>query len=200
MTPPHLFSQMARTDEGIQLLLPSVHRLLDWLESDSVLEIRAAFFAFGHFGSIPATGPFIRELGLPERLIAIGTKHPSYVLKGTLIASLSLFAESPYLSSVLQSHNWQVFRFGNRQAVIPCDPQELVLEFPTISSGFPSLPDLPQYSRVITELTKMSNPLTCKVGQENLKSLRDSRDPMLFEPELACMLIHCSRHFTMSHD
>jgi hypothetical protein len=185
MTPPHLFSEMARTDEGIQLLLPLVHRLLDSLESGAVLEIRAAFFALGHFGSIPATEPFIRDLRVPERLIAIGAKHPSYVLKGTLIASLSLFTESPYLSSVLQSHNWQLFRFGNRQAVIPCDPQELLLAFPMIQTAFPSLPDLPQYSRVTTELKRMSNTLIYHFGQEHLRTLRDSRDPMLFEPELA---------------
>jgi hypothetical protein len=153
---------------------------------ESVVRIRAGFFALAHFASVPATRGIVESFGIPDILIGVASRSTSYVLKGTLIVALSLFAQSQYFSSVLQKHNWQLFRFGCHQSVIPCDPSEFLKDRKTCEVKFPTVPDGPdRHAKVIAELRDLSNSLIHVQSEEILTKMKEANDPCFKDPELA---------------
>jgi hypothetical protein len=126
-TPPHLFGELARTERGhaaVTAELPSVFALCD---SPSIAERRAAFFALGHFASAPRSAPFVREI--VRRMVAATQETRSYVLRGTLLAALSLCSVTPEFVSSLREHGFTLFTFRDRSYAVPVDPRGLLIPF-----------------------------------------------------------------------
>ena len=184
--PPHLFGKLAQTPKGVKLLCQYIPQLLNVLSSEQDFdEIRAALFALGHFGSSPYASTTVEHHKIPEIMIDTIECLDSYVLKGTLLAALSLFKPSKYLASVLRARHWQLFRFGSHFAVIPEDSAKWLGPLPQIPTATPQLPDIPKYKSAITNLRKLSNSLVSSSALDALRLMKTSHDPTLNEPDLA---------------
>lgn len=182
--PPHLFGQLPKIEEGMACVKYYIPQLLEGLENKSDKEKRAAFFALAHFASVPASTSEIERLDVATRMINIALDSESYVLKGTLIAALSLFDQSKYLSSVLQKNNWQLFHFGNHQCVIPCDPLAFFQSEETIEYQMPTIEDPEGYDEITTLLKQMANLLLVKNTRTTLLEYYKAKRPELYEPKL----------------
>ena len=188
--PPHLFGQLSRTQEGLEKLTPLIPELVSKLDSNSVDEKRASMFALAHFASNPTTASIIEQYDIAEKIIVSALNSPSYVLKGTLISSLSLFAQSLYLSSVLQKHNWQLFIFGSHQCIIPCNPQKLFVPAEKIQPTILAIKDLEGFEEETNLLKQLANTLLTKTSRQALSQLlsnskkRESSDLALYANEL----------------
>ncbi|OHT16176.1 hypothetical protein TRFO_41991 [Tritrichomonas foetus] len=174
--PPHLFGQLSRTQAGLEKLTPLIPQLVEQLEkSSSVDEKRAAMFALAHFASVPSTAEIIEKYDIAEKIIISALNSSSYVLKGTLISALSLFAQSLYLSSVLQRHNWQLFMFGSHQCVIPCNPLELFEPLEKTPPPLLTIDDLEGHSEAVTFLKQLANTLLVKSARQSLTQLLNTQ-------------------------
>lgn len=184
--PPHLFSQLTRTKVGLEKLTNVVPNLIDQLKSEesSVEQKRASMFALAHFASVPCTLDIIEKFDIAELMISTAVNSSSYVLKGSLISVLSLFAQSKYLSSVLQKHNWQLYIFGNHHCVIPCDPIDLFSEseieiesntsqvkLDEINQNTSIENNLQNYQEVIVLLKQLANTLLVKNARQKLAEI-----------------------------
>lgn len=186
--PPHLFGQLSRTKVGLEKLTNAVPRLVDQLKSDesTVRQKRAAMFALAHFASVPYTMDTIEKYDIAELMITTAINSSSYVLKGSLITVLSLFAQSKYISSVLQKHNWQLYIFGNHHCVIPCDPIELFNEseielheklddedesFLKLNQIHEIENNLKKYHDIISLLKQLANTLLVKNARQKLAEI-----------------------------
>jgi hypothetical protein len=127
VVPAHLFGELAKTEAGASLLCGTFDRLLLPLNMPdaSLTAKRAVFFAVAHFASSPLTVATVESWGLADLLFqAAEPDHsPTYVLLGTLITCLSMFAPSPYFDRILAQRGWKVFKFACHQTVIPINPK-----------------------------------------------------------------------------
>ncbi|KAH0790274.1 putative cytosolic regulator pianissimo [Histomonas meleagridis] len=183
--PPHIFGQVSQTSTGIEKLTPKIPILLERIKSKSLKQQRAAFFALGHFASVPETIEIVKENDIAEKLFESALSSPSYVLKGTLIASLSLFAQSTYLSSVLQKHNWELFKFGQHQCVIPCDPFHSFEPPAKLTLNLTPFEDIKGYNDITTLLKQMANSLLSKNARTKLTEIYRTRGKELEKNDLA---------------
>jgi len=119
-------------------------------------------------------------------MILCATKRPSYVLKGTLISALSLFAHTRYFSSILQKHNWQLFRFGCHRSVIPSNPADFLGKRPAPELRQDRLPSVEKYKDVCDTLKDLSSSLIHQERRATLGKLRERDDRAFRDPELAC--------------
>jgi hypothetical protein len=188
--PAHLFSELAKSQDWVEKLVGPVRALLEALDSDDVpiAKQRAVFFAAAHFASSPLAIPAVREMRLPESLIDAASISGSYVLNGTLVVCLSMFAPSDYFSSVLDARGWRLFQFGCHQAVIPVDPLRVM------SACAPEVknpPPIAEYAYAIEAAQKVGNglpiiPITVTppntekralIGARISQRLEDERNP-----------------------
>lgn len=177
--PPHLFGQLSKTKTGLEKLTLLIPKLIDELISvnSTVEQKRASMFALAHFASVPVTSSIIEKYDIAEKIINTAINSSSYVLKGSLISALSIFAQSRYLSSVLQKHNWQLFMFGNHQCVIPCDP--LSLFEPLVKNPPPLVelnePEGEEYQNIISLLKQLANTLLVKSARQQISQLMNTQ-------------------------
>jgi len=185
--PPHLFGQMAKTREGLELLVPHIPALLHPLQSpeSDVGSVRACFLALGHFASSAFAEEIVERYKIPEVMMACVDDSDSYVLSGTLISALSLFKQSRYVASVLREHKWQLFRIGSHHVVIPTDPRAWLGEPRRVPVTPAVVQDIPRFDHVISLLKMMSNSLGTHKASESLRQLKAAGDPAIAEPELA---------------
>lgn len=181
--PPHLFGQLVKTEEGIKALLPHVNTLIKMLQSGDVDDIRAALIALGYFGSVKATSEYLRQAKIVEQMINCGLDVCSYVVKGTLLASLSLIAVNPYVSETLQKNGFQFFKFGNHMCVIPLDPASLMIPLAMKKLVAPTLTSQPPpYGQLAAQLL---NPIHQNQAKKELYAASKEKPDEINTPENA---------------
>ena len=186
--PPHIFATLAQTPRGVKKLTEYIPRLMSALscaENDNFEDIRAAMFALSHFGSSPYASISVEQHKIPEVMIDNIEDCDSYVLRGTLLAALSLFKPSKYLASVLRARHWQLFRFGSHFTVIPEDAHKWLGEVTQIPMTLPTVPDLPEYQEAVSSLKLLANSLVSGSALEKLRVMKTADNPMLKEPALS---------------
>ncbi|KAH0794414.1 hypothetical protein GPJ56_001707 [Histomonas meleagridis] len=183
--PPHLFQQLSHVEVGRQKLEKTIPTLLKKITSEHIRERRAAFFALAHFASVPENLPVVESNDIAGKLIKSALSRSSFVLEGTLIASLSLFAQSPYLSNVLQKYNWELFRFGPHQCVIPSDPLNFHKRSLPKMMALPTIPPISGYDEIASWLRNLSNSLLVKRTSGELIKAYKAKRSEIFESELA---------------
>ena len=183
--PPHLFGQVSQTKIGIEKLTPMIDILLKQLEDNSLKKRRAAFFALAHFSSVPNTIDIVEKNDIASKLIASALSSSSYVLKGTLISCLSLFYQSKYLSTVLQNHKWELFRFGSNQCVIPCDPFKFFEPPEAITIQLPDFKDIEGFDDIVVLLKQQANSLLNKTSRSQLTDIYKNKRILFNNPKLA---------------
>ena len=196
--PPHLFSKMSATKKGMEKLVPLIPQLLDTLTSestDNLEEIRAILFALGHFASSPHTMDYVEQYKIPEVMMDVVEECDSYVLRGTLVAALSLFKQSRYVSSVLRGRKWQLFRFGRHISVIPENARKWLGPLPQTPLTPQTVADIPKYKAFIDCLKMLSNSLVSKKAIEYLRARKSQNDPALVDPELALFAFNLISQF-----
>jgi hypothetical protein len=186
IVPAHLFGELVKTTVGRTLLTTRIPQLLASLGDDSIRKLRSAFFALAHFSAVNETAPIVEQLEIPEKMILVASQKASYVLKGTLIAALSLFAHTRYFSSVLQRHNWQLFRFGSHSSVIPSNPMEFLRERERTHISQNRLPPIEKYREICDALKDLSSSLIHQDTRAALLKIRDKDERPFRDPELAC--------------
>jgi hypothetical protein len=173
--PPHLFGQLAKLPEGRAAVTPLLPALIERLEKRSETEKLAALFALGHFGSEKATHAELANVKAVEAMMQLWASA-SYSFKGTIIASLSMFPDSKYVSTALEANNWQIFRFGRHTAVFPCDLSvpESETHAMTIPAGCVDVGD----SGIKALVAQLSSPISVKSAQATLmKMFNENQEP-----------------------
>ena len=160
ITPPHLFREISRTQEGFDKIKPHVQSLLDKLTPDvSILDARAIMLALGHLGSSEFADEIVASAKIPEKLFLHAQASSSYAVKGTLIAALSMFRVTPYFINFMNKRGFYLFNFGHRKCVIPRDPLAWLGERVSPCPAFAMYPDIPEFAHVTHQLRQLTNPL-----------------------------------------
>lgn len=159
--PPHLFSQMSKCDKGFEILSSYLPKLISELPNLSVTKQRALFIAFANFGSIKGKPiELLTKLNVIEKIIAVALNSPSYLLKGSLIDSLSLFELTDSISQCLNDHGFETFLFGNQHSIVPKDYQMFFTKKSTFCDVIPVLPNSDHIANDIQNaLIELMNPI-----------------------------------------
>lgn len=115
LIPPHLFSQLSKTEEGLKKLQNCLPRLIHLLDSNHISKRRAALFALGHLGSVNNG----ISTDIITKMITSVTESNSYLLRGTLLVSFSIMKPNNVLSNFIYKSGYQLFKFGPHSCVVP---------------------------------------------------------------------------------
>jgi len=198
--PPHIFGSLGRYANGRTLIRSHLPALIKQLESRSTHERRAAIFALCFYGSGLDTADDLQEVGAIDAMFSSVFSWPpdqenrtncvigeggSLTLVGTLISGLTFMRDSKYFSESLQKYNWQRFTFGEKSAVIPCNPDG----FLPIENGKPiKLPVMPPpegHEVIAKTLMQLASPITTKAGKDALRSYYKERMNEVLQTDLA---------------
>ena len=169
--PPHLFGMISKIKYGAELLKKYIPSLLKQIHEEEVKTVRSAIFALSHYSSNSTTAEFVEEFNIADELINTAITSKSYLIKGTILYGLSLFASSHYLSKVLQKRNWQQFRFGVSNCFIPRDPLSLFTPFESISTEVIRIPNPPLHEELVSPIRRLINPKFIKVAKERINEI-----------------------------
>jgi hypothetical protein len=174
MTPPHIFGELSKHVQGVELIKPHIPALIQQCGSKSVRDIRGAFFALAQFASSPLAAEIVEENDIPNVMLQAALGSNSLLLRGTLISCFSLFAQNDYFTKFLIDNNWEVIKFGERQAVVPSDPYSFASRSEHHDKMTCDDIPVPQgYEDVCNTLIGIINPLTasqCKQTLNNYKA------------------------------
>jgi hypothetical protein len=174
LVPPHLFGRLARTDTGIQMLLPHLPVVFELCAAPDVDSRRAGFLALGQFASSPATADYVSELGIVELLIEAAFELKSFMLRGTLLAALSMVAINSRTTEVLARYNFQLFKFGPHACVVPVTPDVVLIPVRPRKVVVPEREVLP--SKYAEFATMLMNPINRAGAMRELGAAqRDNR-------------------------
>ena len=220
LPPPHLFGQLSKAPTGQQKLSTYIPQLIEQCKSEHKKVKKAAFFALAHFAS-SAPEPFVSAFNIANLLISCAISSPSLQIRGTLISCLSLFQHTNYLSECLQKCNWQVFSYGSRSCVIPCDP--LILSKPLKAANNAKNNEIlskrvknnnqmsesnvkteelkdnksnPYYSFII----QLNDPITMKQGKAELVQAYREKQSSILTPETSLMASSLISNYSFSQD
>jgi hypothetical protein len=192
IVPPHLFRELFLNQEALRFeevngLVENVAACLD-RPSSTFDELRAAFLALGHFASVPQNAPKVLELNLLDRMLAAEKRSSSFVLRGTLIAALSLFDCTSQFEVELEMRGWRIVHFGPHQhAVVPAvfpPPKEFKEDF--ISDPV-EIPPGDQFTPIVDSLRYLLNPNVCRQKEPPpcVLQFRSREDPAFKVPAMA---------------
>ena len=143
------------------------------------IQIRASLLAIGNFAFNPESEELIQEYNVLEKLFAFFKTAKSYVLKGTFIASISMFSQSKYLSNILEENGWFRFKFGNHSATIPANVSNLFEKLPERENDLPSIDEIEGQEDMTLLLRQISSPISQKKAREELQKIYKT-DPHKF--------------------
>ena len=183
--PPHLFGEISKHESGIELVKPYLDQLIQQCSSKSVRDQREAFFALAAFASSPLTSKIIEEKDIANVMLQSTLSSSSLMLRGTLISSFSIFAQSDYFTNFLISNKWEIVKFGVRQAVVPSDPYAFVKRSDHSDKLAHNEVPVPQgHEEVCSVLMGLLSPITSQKSKQILSNYKKE----LFTPECACYI------------
>lgn len=195
-TPPHLFGQLVQTEAGVKALTPHIPEIMKMLESPNIVDVRAALFALGQFGSVSDTVDYIRRHKVIPKMIKNTLETDSYIVRGTLIVSLSFMYVNHTISDTLQKNGFQFFRFGSHTCVVPVDPASLFIPIPANKISPPPLKEPPsRYGELASQLL---NPLYDNAAKEELKKQVQENPEDVFTTENAEYIMRLLANFGYS--
>lgn len=115
--PAHFYGELAKTAEGVSLLLEKGHftRYVDLLashwndhEDTAVLhKIKAALWAIGSIGATERGAPFLKDCEVMSAIVHIAEKSPIATLKGTAYLVLGMLSNTTVGIALLEEYRWQ---------------------------------------------------------------------------------------------
>ena len=199
LVPPHIFGQLGKYNAGLEKLKTKIPDLLRICASNSASRRRAAFLALGHFGS--NSNAITNEI--ITKLIESATNKSSYLLKGTLFASLSMMKFDYDMEDLLYSKGIQIWKFGNHKCVIPIDFQSFYKTMKTKPSRShnKSIVQLPQSNLTFSQcISNIINPITANKGKNDIISLMNEQGSNLSTIEYATFVGDILSNFTLTYD
>ncbi|TPX62078.1 hypothetical protein PhCBS80983_g00632 [Powellomyces hirtus] len=120
VAPPHFYGELARTQEGTELLREKGHfqefaELIRKRQHDgwsgtepvNVLRLKGVLWAVGNIGSVPTGLPFLIEENLIQDIVEMARSCPFITLKGTCYYVLGLIAKTATGIEILDDLGWE---------------------------------------------------------------------------------------------
>ncbi|KAH0793239.1 hypothetical protein GPJ56_002797 [Histomonas meleagridis] len=197
--PIHLFGQLCKTKIGREKVINYIPILLEKLDNNKSLnEKRSVIYALGQFGSNIKSIEIMKEYKVLETFMELIKSTKSYVLKGTLITSFSLMAQSQYLSEIIEKNKFISFKFGNNVAIIPNDLEVLFENHEKIDPPLNNIDEIEGFENVTLLIRQVSSPISQKQAKVDLHALYQNEPMKLIEPKLAIYANELMSKFVIS--
>jgi hypothetical protein len=163
--PPHLLSELVRSDGGLKAAAGCVPQLLKLLRGKKK-ERRAALLGLGHFSSDNRTASFVRKYQIVEAMVNTVMASESFILRGTLLDALSMMASGVIATGLLQNSGLTVFQFGSHKSVLPISPEAMLVP---VDARPLVMPEILRPKSVATELmAALLNPVSAAAARAEL--------------------------------
>lgn len=114
--PAHLYSQMAMHDNGFQAIIKDVYfrniiQLILNLSQEipkEQLNLKAAFWAIGHFASVPQGACYLANNGIIQIMCNTAISYPVYSVRATALYALALISSNRAGAAHLRNAGWNV--------------------------------------------------------------------------------------------
>ncbi|KAI8586531.1 Rapamycin-insensitive companion of mTOR, N-term-domain-containing protein [Geranomyces variabilis] len=120
VAPPHFYGELARTQEGTELLRSKGHfsdftslirrrRQNGWagVQPADVLHLKGVLWAVGNIGAVPTGLPFLLEEDLIQDIVELARSCPYITLKGTCYYVLGLISKTAQGVEILDDLGWE---------------------------------------------------------------------------------------------
>lgn len=114
--PAHLYSQMAEHDDGFHAVVKDVYfrniiQLILNLSQETPktqLNLKAALWAVGHFGSTPQGACYLANNGVLQTICKTAISYPVYSVRATALYALALISSNRAGAAHLRNAGWNV--------------------------------------------------------------------------------------------
>jgi hypothetical protein len=113
LVPPHLYGELAKTEEGCKLIHQSGHfvRFVEILNASpnqvTHLKRRASIWAIGHIGASETGFHFLEEHNVLPQLVQLAETSPCFSIRGTCLYVLGMLSSLPRVRDILYSLGWE---------------------------------------------------------------------------------------------
>jgi hypothetical protein len=111
----------------------------------------------------------VDEYRILEAMVACAMETESYVMRGTLLSTLSLVAVTPQITDRLHTLGFTVLTFGGHSCVVPLDLNSMVIR--ATSRLFVATEAIDPVSPVAQNVARLLNPLTHDRSKAELAAL-----------------------------
>lgn len=124
--PPHLFGELVKTKEGIELLKETnfLEEFIEELKKPEthVLKKRAILWCLGHIGRSKRGIELLIEKGIIPLVVKMAEQNDYLSLRGTSLYILNLISNTVEGSQELEKYNWITYRNGGNMKI--CLPKD----------------------------------------------------------------------------
>lgn len=114
--PAHLYSQMAVHDNGYQAVIKDIYfrNLIQLIlnlpqeTSKDQLNLKAALWAVGHFGSLSQGACYLSNNGVLQAICKTAISYPVYSIRATALYALALISSNRAGAAHLRNAGWNV--------------------------------------------------------------------------------------------
>lgn len=114
--PAHIYSQMAAHDNGYQAVIKDTHfrniiQLILNLSQEppkDQLNLKAALWAAGHFGSVPQGACYLANNSVIQVICKTAISYPVYSIRATALYALALISSNRTGATHLKNASWNV--------------------------------------------------------------------------------------------
>lgn len=114
--PAHLYSQMTVHDSGFQAVTKDIYfrniiQLIINLSQETPkdqLNVKAALWAVGHFGSVPQGACYLANNGIIQAVCKTAISYPVYSVRATALYALALISSNRAGAAHLRNAGWNV--------------------------------------------------------------------------------------------
>ncbi|RIA92645.1 Rapamycin-insensitive companion of mTOR, N-term-domain-containing protein [Glomus cerebriforme] len=202
ISPPHFYGELAKTNEGCQLLREKGHfrefanfvreHKSESRDKASIAKLKSILWAIGNIGSSKSGLQFLEEEDIIKDIVHIAEQSAVLSLKGTCYFGLGLIAKTASGIEMLEELGWEcvydTYTGIGTGLCIPVDSQAF-LSFPRWTyTGFESALDIPskpivpstQVERsLLKAMANLTNRILSSTGSRNLSKIR-SQHPEVF--------------------
>ncbi|KAG9304658.1 hypothetical protein G9A89_020222 [Geosiphon pyriformis] len=193
-TPPHFYGELAKTEEGCQLLRERGHfrefarfvreHGMERRDSSIVSKLKSVLWALGNIGASKSGLPFLEEENIIKDIVHIAENSEILSLKGTCFFVIGLIGKTAQGVETLEELGWECVYDPDTGVgtglCVPMKPQQF-LSFPKWSyNGFvtapstnrPVMPSSPVERDLLRALTNLTNRILSSTGSKSLQKIR----------------------------
>ncbi|XP_023229474.1 rapamycin-insensitive companion of mTOR-like [Centruroides sculpturatus] len=116
--PPHMYGQLVRHKEGLELLLNEdclsplydIIKTANYVSESNILHLKAALWAIGHVGMSSIALPTILEANVVPQIIKLAQEASVFSIRGTCFYVLGLLSSTPEGADLLMQYGWETVR------------------------------------------------------------------------------------------
>lgn len=169
ITPAHFYGELAKTAEGVELLLQGGHlsKYISFLHShwnteDATIvhKVKAALWAIGNIGATERGAPFLAESKVMASIVKIAEESPVATLKGTAYLVLGMLSATTAGVELLHLYGWHgvLTNMGAPTGICVPDQVSSVLNLApwpyALSEDTVDEEPIPQHDPLMNEITR----------------------------------------------